>query len=60
MPMIEREDVCDSVPLREHDDRGIGQADVEVVVSGQDRTSCGDILGSEFFEPICATRYLLQ
>ena len=58
--MIEREDVSDAVPLGKHDDRGIGQADVEVVVSVQDRTSRSGILRSERFEPICAARYLLQ
>ena len=52
--LVKRQDVAHPVSVGQHDEGGIGQADLEVGVSPDDPLRCGNRLRVERFEPIHA------
>lgn len=60
MALIERQDIVDAVPVCQHDDRRIGQADVEVGVAVHDPRRSPDITWTHDFQPECACADLSQ
>ena len=58
MPLIERQYVEVVVPAGEHDDRCVGETDVEIGERLDHLMRRGDVAGVEGFEPVGPARHL--
>lgn len=58
--LVERQHVPSVVAGGEHDDRGVGEADVEISVPGDNLTGGRHICLTERLEPVDATRDLVE
>ena len=56
MALIRAQQIQRSVTVREHDDRGVGQSDVEIGIAFHGSPCKADVLGREQFELIRAAR----
>ena len=60
MPLVKREDVPDVVALRENDDGGVGEPNLQIREPVQDHECTFHIGRFEYLEPESTTRDLLE